>query len=182
MFTKIKQLIVDDGIGGLIVIVLVAGTIGYWIGSWQSIRCNKCSDAKLSALAARRQADDQLGRSYVSGWDYCIRRFNLLDDERARLNKAYEDGWIAATMNADTNDLVSIDVSLETYEYLNAIRGNCSWEDFLHKSIDIIKSKNMTIKHFVDEAGKVYDVPNNEIDEFMQSVKRAGLTVREIPK
>lgn len=37
----------------------------------------------------------------------------------------------------------------------------------------------MSIRHFIDENNKAYDVPENEVDEFMQSVSASGVKVTE---
>lgn len=37
----------------------------------------------------------------------------------------------------------------------------------------------MNIRHFIDENGKAYDVPENEVEEFMQSAGSSGMNVKE---
>ena len=95
MFGEIKKSIIDDGIGGIIVILIVAGTIGYWIGVWNSKTCDKCASTKIRMTAAEVRQDEERARAYISGWNDCKERFHIGKSEQEQLNAAYDSGYAA---------------------------------------------------------------------------------------
>lgn len=98
MFTKIKQLIVDDGIGGLIVIVLVSGTIGYWIGVWNTKSCDKCSESNIRMSASEARQASERANAYMSGWNDCRERFHIDKSEQERIDSAFDDGYVSCLL------------------------------------------------------------------------------------